>query len=68
MATKQEIAADIKKQYGPMLCQTQAREYLNGMSRTFAKEVLEAVPCFQFGKKKCYLAIDLAGMILQHQV
>jgi len=67
MATKKEIAAEIRAQYGNVLTTKQAGEFL-GMSPKPAKEFLEGVPTFQLGLKKCYFAIDLAQRLVESQI
>ena len=54
MATKIEITEDIRRQYGNAISQNQAKAYLD-------------VPFMRSGRKKRYLAIDLARKIAYQQ-
>ncbi|NCB52257.1 MAG: hypothetical protein EOM54_10300 [Clostridia bacterium] len=63
MATKQEIVADIRKNYGNMINLREAGEVLGFSDKRAIKNFLEGVPCCQMGKEKKYLAIDVARRI-----
>lgn len=64
MASKVEITADIRRCYGNALSQRQAKEYL-GMGNNQIQEFLIGVPFIQTGRKKRFLAIDLARRIYE---
>jgi len=59
MATKKEIADDIKRQYGSLLSTTDAATYL-GMCRAKTRKFLADLTCYDTGKEHKYLAIDIA--------
>lgn len=60
MATKRQIADELKREYGPLISQTQLRAILNGMSKTYVLKFMEGVDSYKIGKKKCYWANDVA--------
>ena len=66
MATKIEITEDIRRQYGNAISQNQAKASL-GMGNTQAAAFLADVPFMRSGRKKRYLAIDLARKIAYQQ-
>lgn len=66
MATKAEIVADIRAQYGNALSREQARKYLC-MGNDTVQKFLEDVPFMRDERKKRYLAIDLARKIYERQ-
>lgn len=66
MATKAEIVADIRSQYGNALSREQARKYL-GMGSDTITVFLSDVPFMRDSRKKRYLAIDLARKIYERQ-
>lgn len=59
MATKKEIAEDIKAMYGPVVSTADACRYL-GMCFDKTKDFLKELPSYDTGKEKRYLAIDIA--------
>lgn len=62
MATRAEIAEDIRRQYGNAPSRSQVRKYL-GMGNDTVNKWLEDVPFMRDARKKRYLAIDLARKI-----
>jgi hypothetical protein len=66
VATKVEIAADIRRQYGNVLSRNQVREYL-GMGNDAVTKFLEDVPFMRDSRKKRYLAIDVAKKYYERQ-
>ena len=62
MATKKEIVADIRAQCGNLITTKAVGKYL-GLSPKTTREFMEGVPCYEVGRKRCYLAIDLANRI-----
>lgn len=66
MATKAEIVADIRAQYGNALSREQVRKYL-GMGNDTVQVWLADVPFMQDARKKRFLAIDLARKIYERQ-
>ena len=66
MASKREFADDIRRQYGNGLCKAQVREYL-GISQHTAEKFLLDVDFVQHGRRKIYLAIDVARKIYEAQ-
>lgn len=66
MATKKEIVADLKADYGHMLTAKQVGDFL-GLCPKATKEFMAGVPCFAVGRKKCYLPIDVANRLLAAQ-
>ena len=67
MATRKQIADDIRQQCGNFVSFGKIAAYL-GMSPHTAREWLEDVPSYQTGKKRYFLAIDVARKIEQSQV
>lgn len=63
MATRREIADDLKRTYGAMLNIQQATEALGWRSRNATKKFLEGLDVCDMGKEKKYLAIDIARRI-----
>lgn len=59
MATRRQIADDIKQTYGACLNVTQASEYL-GMCRDKVRQFLSDIPHYDTGRQKKYLAVDIA--------
>lgn len=66
MATKTEIASDIRRQYGNVLSRNQVRMYLC-MGNDAVTRFLEDVPFMRDARKKRYLAVDLARKIYECQ-
>jgi hypothetical protein len=62
MATRQEILQDLKKTYGGALNIREVGEYL-GFCRNKTVGFLKGIPCYDTGKDKKYLSIDLARKI-----
>ena len=62
MATKKEIVADIRAQCGNLITTKQVGKYL-GLCPKSTREFMEGVPCYEVGRKRCYMAIDLANRI-----
>lgn len=62
MATKKEIVADIRSQCGNLITTKQVGKYL-GLCPKSTREFMEGVPCYEVGRKRCYMAIDLANRI-----
>lgn len=62
MATKKEIVADIRSQCGNLITTKAAGKYL-GLCPKATREYLEGVPRYEVGRKRCYMAIDLANRI-----
>lgn len=66
MATKREITEDLRRQYGNVLSQTEVRKYLRkGVQET--ADWLADVPFMREGRKKSFLAIDIARKISESQ-
>ncbi len=63
MATKKQIAEDIRQQCGNLVSFGKVAKYL-GMSPHTAREFLEDVPCYCIGRKRCFFAIDLASKLI----
>lgn len=64
MASKKEIAEELRREYGNTLSQNEVRLFLRkGKSETVA--FLEGVPFMQEGRKKTYLSIDVARKIYE---
>lgn len=59
MATRKEIAEDIKNMYGPVVSTADAARYL-GMCYRKTTAFLEGLPSYDTGKEKRYMAIDIA--------
>ena len=62
MATKKEIVNDIRAQCGNLITTKQVGNYL-GLCPKSTREFMEGVPCYEVGRKRCYMAIDLANRI-----
>ena len=62
MATKKEIVADIRSQCGNLISTKQVGKYL-GLCPKSTREFMEGVPCYEVGRKRCYMAIDLANRL-----
>jgi hypothetical protein len=67
MASRKDIATDIKNKYGTILNIKDCMELFK-VSRNKAKDLLKEVPSYDFGKDKKYLAIDLARMLEQMEI
>lgn len=66
MASKAEIRAELRELYGNVLSQNQVRQYL-GKGTTQTIEWLKDVPFTREGRKKNYLAIDIARKYYEQQ-
>lgn len=62
MATKREITEELRRQYGNVLSQNEVREYLRKGSNETAAWLAD-VPFMREGRKKSFLAIDIARKI-----
>lgn len=62
MATKKEIVADIRAQCGNLITKKAVGKYL-GLCPKSTREFMEGVPYYELGRKKCYMAIDVANRI-----
>ena len=62
MATKKEIAADLRAQCGNVISFNKLAEYL-GMAPKTARKFLADVPSYQLGSKRCFLVADVAAKI-----
>ncbi len=62
VATKKEIVADIRSQCGNLITTKAVGKYL-GLCPKSTREFMEGVPCYEVGRKRCYMAIDLANRI-----
>lgn len=67
MATKKEIVNDIRAQCGNLLTTKQVGKYL-GLSPKTVREFMDGVPCYDMGRKRCYMAIDVANRIASAQL
>ena len=67
MATKKEIVNDIRAQCGNLLTTKQVGKYL-GLSPKTVRDFLAEVPCYDMGRKRCYMAIDVANRIAAAQL
>lgn len=63
MATKKELIADMKAEFGNFLNCKQAGDYL-GLCPRATRDFLAGVPCFSIGRKKCYFPVDIANRLL----
>ena len=66
MATKREIAADLREQVGNSLTRPQLQQYL-GLSQHTLDRFLLDVPFIRIERKKIYLAVDVARKIYELQ-
>ena len=62
MADKKKILDDIRAQYGNLVTTKDAGKYL-GLCPKTTREFLLGVPHYNMGRKRCYLAIDLANRL-----
>ena len=67
MATKKEIVEDIRKQYGNLISTKDAGKYL-GLCPKTTRIFLAGVPHYDMGRKKCYLAIDIANRLISAEM
>ena len=66
MATKAEIRAELRELYGNVLSQAQIMNYLKkGKSQT--AEWVKDIPFTREGRKKRFLAIDVARKLYEQQ-
>ncbi len=68
MATKQEIVADIRKNYGNALNIEKLTEALGYKDRRAAKKFMSGLPPIDMGKEKKWLAIDIGRRVYERQV
>lgn len=66
MASKKEIVADIRQQYGNLITTKNVGKYL-GLCPKTAREFMEGVPHYDIGRKRCYMAIDVANRIVSSE-
>jgi len=66
MASKREIAEDIRQQFGNVLSQNQVQKYL-GRGDAATAEFLQGVPFVREHRKKNFLAIDIARRLYELQ-
>lgn len=66
MATKREIAAELREQYGNTMSQNQVQEYL-GCGDHQITEYLRDVPFLRTSRKKTFLVIDIARRLYELQ-
>lgn len=66
MATKKEIVADIRAQYGNLITTKNVAKYLGLCPRT-ARAFMDGVPHYDIGRKRCYMAIDVANRIVSSE-
>ena len=66
MASKAEIRAELRELYGNVLSQTQVKEYLGKGDHQTAAWVQD-IPFTRDGKKKRFLAIDIARKLYEQQ-
>lgn len=59
MASKKQIADDLRQQCGSVISFGKLAEYLH-MSPKTARAFLADVPCYDMGKKRCFFAVDVA--------
>lgn len=67
MATKKQIADDLRAQCGNMISFGQLARYL-GLCPHTARAYLADVPAYDMGRKRCYLAIDVAKKLESCQI
>ncbi len=67
MATKKQIADDLRQQCGNFISFGELSRYL-GMCPSKAREFLADVPAYDTGRKRCYFAIDVAKKLEALQV
>ena len=63
MATRKELLADLRAQYGNMLNIGEATEAIGYSDRNAAKKFFAGLPLYDMGKEKKFLAIDVAKRI-----
>lgn len=63
---KQEVVRDIKKEIGNWPCQSDVARYL-GKSRDYVANLLSGCEYISDGKKKQYLAADVAERIMSRR-
>lgn len=66
MASKREIAEDIRRQYGNFLSQNQIRQYMGKGSHQTA-EFVANIPFIRDGRKKSFFAMDVARKLYEQQ-
>ena len=66
MATKKEIVADIRAQCGNLITTKDVGKYL-GLCPRATKTYMEGVPHYDIGRKRCYMAIDVANRIVSSE-
>ncbi len=66
MASKAEIRAELRELYGNVLSQSQVKEYL-GKGDHQAAAFVQDIPFTRDGRKKRFLAIDVARKIYEQQ-
>lgn len=67
MASKKQIADDLRAQCGNVISFNKLAEYLNMAPKT-ARKFLADVPSYEMGNKRCFLAVDVAAKIEGLQV
>ena len=67
MASKREIVAELRAQYGNMLSQNQIRQFL-GRGTHQTMDFTSDLPYMQTGRAKKYFAIDVARKLYELQV
>lgn len=67
MATKKEIVEDIRRQYGNLITSKNVGKYL-GLCPKTTREFMAGVPCYDLGRKRCYMAIDVANRICSSEL
>ena len=67
MATKKQIADDLRQQCGNFISFGDLSRYL-GMCPSKAREFLADVPAYVTGRKRCYFAIDVATKLAGMQI
>lgn len=66
MATKREIAATLREQYGNTMSQSQVQAFLGCGDHQIA-EYLKDVPFMRTARKKTFLVIDVARRLYEMQ-
>ena len=67
MATKKQIADDIRAQCGNLIPFGRLAKYL-GLCPNKAREYLADVPAYDMGRKRCFFAIDVAKKLESCQI
>ena len=67
MATKKQIVEDLRQQYGNLISTTDVGKYL-GLCPKTTRIFMAGVPHYDMGRKRCYLAIDVANRLASAEI